>query len=686
MTALRPATVNELGNSRFKLRTLSAIIMGLSVSGQAFAATNNNNETTTNEDKTTFEVTVYGEKIERSIYDTGSSVHVYDEDRIASTPGASEVDDLLQLTPNIVDSGQGNNLPSIRGVDGSGPSIGGLAAFGGSVPRLNLSIDGRSLSYSEVAFGPRSLWDMQQAEIYLGPQSYVQGRNASAGAIVLKSNDPTYDFESKVKAAIGQQDYSQTAAVISAPILEDQLAFRLSVDQQKRSSYADLTAYEPVGDPNRIEMTTARGKFLLEPAGLPGFKTTLTIAHMDTVGPQSESQQTKINRAVYETQSTSGIWDVSYDISDTLVFENNLIYTERTYDRITDPAGRKQDFKSKGNEFQIEPLVRFDSLSEDLSGLFGLRYFKSEDDDVFEQTGSSIPMEGKNRAMSAFAEVTYLVMPSIEVVAAGRFERESKKRYVAPGRFGLDYDETSNVFLPKLEVAYKPESDQTVGIRAAKGFNSGGGGVGFNNKTWAFSSYTYEDEYVWNYEFFTRHSLLDNELELTTNVFYNDYDNFQVLETSSKGDVKVDNVDEAYTYGAELGSRWLTTSNLELLASLGLLKTSYKDHANSSKELARAPSLTASFGALYMFAENFELSGNANYTGDYFSDVENSANQSIDAYWVANAQVAYVFTNGRMSLFATNLFDSEKETFNFGGDDITKQAPRQIGGSVELYF
>lgn len=315
MTAFRPVAVNELGNSRFKRRTLSLVIMGFCVSGQAFAAANKNNETTVSEDKTIFEVTVYGEKIERSIYDTGSSVHVYDEDRIASTPGASEVDDLLQLIPNIVDSGQGNNLPSIRGVDGSGPSFGGLAAFGGSMPRLNLSIDGRSLSYSEVAFGPRSLWDMQQAEVYLGPQSYVQGRNASAGAIVLKSNDPTYDFESKVKAAIGQQDYSQTAAVISAPILEDQLAFRLSVDQQKRSSYADLTSYEPVGDPNRIEMTTARGKFLLEPEGLPGFKTTLTIAHMDTIGPQSESQQTNINRAIYKTQSTSGIWDVSYDLS-----------------------------------------------------------------------------------------------------------------------------------------------------------------------------------------------------------------------------------------------------------------------------------------------------------------------------------------------------------------------------------
>lgn len=685
MTALRPAPLNELGSGTFKLRTLSAIIMGICVSGHAYAETNNNAA----DGETVFDVvTVYGEKVERTIYDTGSSVNVFDEEQIASTPGATEIDDLIQLTPNVVDSGQGNNLPSVRGVDGSGPSIGGLAAFGGSMPRLNISVDGRSLGYSEAAYGPRSLWDMKQAEIYLGPQSYVQGRNASAGAIVLRSNDPTYDFETKVKASMGQQDYSQTAAVISAPIVDDQLAFRLSVDQQKRRSYADLTSYEPAGDPNRVEMTTARGKFLLEPANLPGFKTTLTIAHMDTRGPQSESQQTDITRAIYETESTSGIWDVSYEISDTLVFESNLIYTTLSYDRISDPAGfgGNRDVSSEGKEFQIEPLLRYHSTDGEISSLFGLRYFKSEDDDVYEQSGFETPMDGENRSLSAFAEVTYALTPSVDVVAAGRFEHENKQRYVAPGRFGLDYDETSNVFLPKLEVAYKPERDQTVGIRAAKGFNSGGGGVGFNNQTFVFSSYEYDNEYVWNYELFTRHSLLDNALELTSNVFYNDYDNFQVLETSSNGDVKITNVDEVSTYGVELGSRWFTRDDLELFASIGLLKTSYDDHANDSKELPRAPSLTANLGALYTFAENFEVSGNANYTGSYYSDVENSDNQEIDAYWVANAQVAYVFDHGRISLFASNLFDSQKDTYNFGGDDITKQAPRQIGGSVELYF
>ena len=689
MYKLRPASVHELASGSFKLRTLSAILMGICVSGQAFANTNkNSNDDATEETKIIEAITVYGEKVERSIYDTSSSVKVYDEERIATTPAATEVDDLLQLIPNVVDSGQGNNLPAIRGVDGSGPSVGGLAAFGGSVPRLNLSVDGRSLSYSEVAFGPQSLWDMQQAEIYLGPQSYVQGRNASAGAIVLKSNDPTYHFESKVKSGIAQNGYYQTAAAISAPILEDELAFRLSIDQQKRESYEDYTSYEPVGEPGRIEMTTARGKLLYEPSGLPGFKTTLTVVHMDTRSPQSESQEGDYKRPVYETQSTSGIWDVSYELSDTLVFENNLIYTNLSYDRFSDPAGisGKMDIVSEGKEFQVEPIVRFNSSNGDVSSLVGLRYFKSDDEDVYQQTAISTPMTGENSSVSAFAEVTYAVTQSIEVVAAGRFERENKKRLIQSAFYGLDYDQTSTVFLPKLEVAYKPEQDQTVGIRAAKGFNSGGAGLGFNGINFAgFTPYEYENENVWNYELFTRHRLLDNSLELTSNVFYNDFDNYQVLQTAVNGDVKVANVDGANTYGAELGSRWLATSNLDIFASMGLLKTDLKDPADKDKDLPRAPSLTASLGALYTFAYGFELSGNASYTGDYYSDVENTDSEKVDAYWVANAQVSYVFNNGRFSVYASNLLDSDEETYNFGGE-VTKQATRQIGGSVELYF
>ncbi|CCN36983.1 Vibriobactin receptor [Vibrio nigripulchritudo SO65] len=700
MTALRPARMNVPGNKTFKMRTLSAVIMGLCVGGQAFAETNNNNDAAT-QDGTISVVTVIGEKTERSIYNTGSSVEVFDEDRINTTPGATEVDDLLQLTPNIVDSGQGNNLPAIRGVDGSGPSIGGLASFAGTAPRINLSIDGRSLTYSELTFGPRSLWDMQQAEVYLGPQSYAQGRSASAGAIVIKSKDPTYHFESAVKGAIAEQNYTQTAAMISAPIVEDELAFRLSVDQQKRKTHVDLATYDPVGDARRIEMTTARGKFLYEPSSVPGFKTTFTVTRMDTRSPQSEHEVGEIygaNRAIYETYSTSGMWDVSYVINDNITFENNVGYTKFGYDRVTDPTGgAQQDFYTDGKEIQLEQLVRISSDDRKLNSLYGLRYFRTNQDDTYATARGDAPMTDATTVTSAFAEITYAVAPQVDVTVAGRLETERKTRKVE--LLKLDHDESATVFLPKFDIAYKPEANQTFGFKVAKGYNSGAAGLSFYTKRIPKGQppkpmipYAYDSEFVWNYELYTRHRLNDGTLELTSNIFYNDYQDMQVQQLRSDFYAIVENIDGAKTYGAEVGSRWLATSDLEFFANLGLLKTSYTEteaQGGKTKELPRAPLATASLGGLYTFAEGFELSGNASYTGDYFSDLANTKGTKVDSYWIANAQLAYVFDGGRAALFAQNLFDSDAKTSSVASgskDDPLRLAPRQIGASIELHF
>lgn len=98
--------------------------------------------------------------------------------------------------------------------------------------------------------------------------------------------------------------------------------------------------------------------------------------------------------------------------------------------------------------------------------------------------------------------------------------------------------------------------------------------------------------------------------------------------------------------------------------------------------------MTGNFGGQYSFFDGFELSANAAYTGDYYSDRSNTAITTIDAYWVANAQLAYVFENGRATLFATNLFDSNKTTLYTSSnlnDQLTQQ-PRMIGASLQLNF
>lgn len=253
--------------------------------GNVNAAETKSNETY--QDAETLLVT--GEKVKRSIFDTGSSVEVFDSNRISSMPNATQVPDLLRMTPNVVDVGIGNDLPTVRGVDGSGPTTGAGAFLSGTRPRLNLSLDGRSLTYNEQAYGPQSLWDLDRVEVFRGPQSYIQGRNAIAGAIVMASKDPTFEWESAFKGGAGNQHSSQLAAMASGPLVEDQLAFRVSVDRQRRRSDADLPAYEPVGDPREVEATTARAKLLFNPAGLRDLTTKLTFNHFGSTAPQNES-------------------------------------------------------------------------------------------------------------------------------------------------------------------------------------------------------------------------------------------------------------------------------------------------------------------------------------------------------------------------------------------------------------
>lgn len=93
------------------------------------------------------EITVVGEKFERNQSTTGSSTSVVTTDQLKREANLLSATQLLKRDVNISDTGLGNDLPTVRGVDGSGPAVGAVAFFAGSRPRLNMQIDGRTSSY-----------------------------------------------------------------------------------------------------------------------------------------------------------------------------------------------------------------------------------------------------------------------------------------------------------------------------------------------------------------------------------------------------------------------------------------------------------------------------------------------------------------------------------------------------------
>lgn len=636
------------------------------------------------------EMIVTGEKTTRSLLDTGSSAEIFDSHRIDTMPGVETVTDLMRMTTNTIDTGIGNNLPTVRGIDGSGPS----AFLSGTRPRLSLSIDGRPLTYSEQAYGPQSLWDMDRVEIFRGPQSYIQGRNAIAGAIVMTSNDPEYEWRSAFKGGAGNQHSSQLAAMATGPLIEDQLAFRVSVDRQCRRSEIDLPAYDPVGDPSEIQTTNARAKLLFNPAGLRDVTTKLTFNHSDSGSPQNESlnpmphpTNTRYDwrRAVFKSNVNSGIWDIGWEASDSLKLENRLIYTGIHINRYV--ATGLPQVKIDGREVHVEPIAHFGNPNSTLRGFAGLRYFDaSQNESVYIFGGSTFTDD--TRTSSAYGELTWAVSPKVDITASSRLEQEHRKRIGGSNSVRIDLDETYNVFLPKLDVAWKPDINQTWGARVARGYNAGGAGITLSAP---YTSYTYDSEYVWNYELYTRHKLNDANVVLTGNIFYNDYRDMQLPYYLAANSTVIRNADKVETYGAELGATWIPRWDLEFTGNIGLLKTKIADFPGSGvegHELARAPAYTANAGAAWQFASGWELSGNVAFSDSYYSAYDNDSRGRIGSYWTANAQLAYTFMYGRATLFAQNLFDSNRNVMVNNNDVYTaiQQRSRLVGAALELRF
>ena len=642
-------------------------------------------------------VTVTGERIRRSRFEASTSNRVFSAPEIDPSGHALSATDLLKQTVNTVDLGSGNDLPTVRGVDGSGPAVGAVAFFAGTRPRLNLSIDGRSATYNEYAFGTQSLWDMQQVEVLRGPQSHVRGQNAVAGAVVMRSKDPKQEWEGALRLGVGNQKTRNIAGVVSGPIVKDNLAFRLSAERQQRESYEPFVHYQPVGNPRRVNNTNVRFKLLFTPENLPDLESRLTINRIRSRAPQNEimgntaSRRFLKEKPVFVTGSTSGIWDFSYRFNDSLRLENKIVYSRYHNERLHLPMARNpqgEPAELKGREVQVEPVLFYQT--ERLKGLVGLHYFQSRQDEWVDirSVGGHNTFNDKNRVQAAFAETTFSPNPQWDITLAARVEKETHQRKGGSRALALDFNKGQTVFLPKIDVAFKPTGQWITGIKAARGYNPGGAGITFGRPV---VSYIYRPEYVNNYEWYSRWRSQDRRLQLSSNVFYNDYKNMQLPFYLGTNSVVIRNADKVQTYGAELGADWQATGSLKLNAGLGLLHTKIKRYPGSGIEgnrLGRAPKYTANLGVKWQSEQGWEAGGDLRLTGGYYSAANNAEDGKIRAHHQLNAYAAYNFKQGRVSLYADNITNRRQAVFISTNDrlDALYQRPRSVGISAEWRF
>ncbi|MEQ8205893.1 MAG: TonB-dependent receptor [Woeseia sp.] len=197
------------------------------------------------------EIIVTATRRQADVQDVPISISAYSGNFLADS-GIDTLQDLAAYAPNLTfttGSQPTNARIAIRGI--------GSVSNNAIEPAVGVFVDGVYLPRSGSVLG--NLLDMQVVEVLRGPQGTLFGRNTAAGALNLRSNDPSDAFEGYVLAELGNYRASSLKAVVSGP-LADSVAGRFAV----RRSEHDGIAYNQFDDRQvgEREDLGARGKLL----------------------------------------------------------------------------------------------------------------------------------------------------------------------------------------------------------------------------------------------------------------------------------------------------------------------------------------------------------------------------------------------------------------------------------------
>ncbi len=182
------------------------------------------------EELTLEEVIVTAERREMALQDTPISIVALSAETMEQK-GVEDLMDMALYTPNLAiqgSRGTGNNQPSfiIRGISGGGGATSerGVALYidGIYVPRTSGSVF--------------KVFDLERAEVLRGPQGTLFGRNSTGGAIRLITKQPTQEFESYLKATLGNFSRRDISGMINVP-LSDTAALRVQAAYLNQDGY-----------------------------------------------------------------------------------------------------------------------------------------------------------------------------------------------------------------------------------------------------------------------------------------------------------------------------------------------------------------------------------------------------------------------------------------------------------------
>lgn len=170
--------------------------------------------TTPRPEQASNDIIVTARRRSESAQDIPLAVSVIDARQLDET-GAFNVNRLQQLAPTLqfYSSNPRNTAVNIRGL---GVPFG--LTSDGFEQGVGIYVD--DIYYSRVASATFDFLDVAQIEVLRGPQGTLYGKNTTAGAINITTNQPSFDFEGKAEISLGNFAFRQARLAISGPLTE----------------------------------------------------------------------------------------------------------------------------------------------------------------------------------------------------------------------------------------------------------------------------------------------------------------------------------------------------------------------------------------------------------------------------------------------------------------------------------
>ncbi len=641
-------------------------------------------------------IVVTGDFQRESIQTLSASASLFSEDEI-NQRGASYLDEMLGSTANVnfASGASRGRYIQIRGVGLRSQFVDPIN------PSVGLVIDG--INYSGLG-GSSLLFDIDQVEIYRGPQGTRFGADGMAGMIQMGSAKATSDPSLKLQVGAGTYN-TREAGIAASTGLTDDTSARVSYFRRKSDGYVD-NLYLNDETQNQDEQVA---RFKLNSQLTKHLNTELNLHYIDinnsydaftldnsrnsVADEPGQDNQESYAIGVKNTYTGFDAFDVNLNLSaiDTELlysFDEDWVCNDTSEPKLCaaglHPDGYSStDLYSRDRDDQSVDLQFNSKTGNWVAGI----YYQNRDVDLERQyTWLASPFSStyETSNVAVYGQVATPIGPKTTLITGLRVE-QYQGDYTDSNGFIQDTDDV--MVGGKIALEYQVIDRTMIYTSITRGYKAGGinsealakaKDEGLNLSADFFQQHTsFDPEYLWSGEFGVKGSSLDDKFTLRLAAFYMHRDDIQLKAWQVEGQQftgYVDNASSGSNYGLEVEGSYQLTDNLFLTGSAGYLNTEIDDFVTQSglnqdgREQAQSPKYQYAFTARYNFTS--ELYGMVGVEGKddyYFSDSHNSQAPSSN---LVNLSFGYEADMWAVRAWARNVFDETVPTrgFEFGND------------------